>query len=184
MAVAALQRQIGTIVKFFNYPLVKEGIKNISGAASFVFGWVEVYDLYKIARGRSFSSEENPSTIKKISLICTKLSLILSGAASRPGIYIFSKISDSLFTPQQLHRLFGPNTIFALNPRHPRHIFSIAAAVLTAPAIIHLCWSKKIEVDKRFFTDTKAHLMAAINGITSRLALHLGNKIVRLAIVR
>jgi len=39
-------------VRFFNQPLIKEGIKNVAGVVTCAFGIVELYDIYQIMRGR------------------------------------------------------------------------------------------------------------------------------------
>ena len=41
-----------------------------------------------------------------------------------------------LLYPQKLESMFGRNTIFAINPWHPRHIASIAALAFMAPTIV------------------------------------------------
>jgi hypothetical protein len=44
-------------VRILNQPIVKEGVKNIAGTVTFVFGLVEIYDIYQIARGREITTE-------------------------------------------------------------------------------------------------------------------------------
>lgn len=183
-------------VRLLNQPLVKEGVKNFAGSVTFVFGLVEMYDLYQIARGRKISTEVHSTSPKwmqvanKVIIICAKISLILSGGVSRPGIFIVSSLMGCVFSTAQLNRVFGPNTIFALNPWHPRHIVSIAAVILALPSVLQLTYRgidwmyKKIrhhqntpsQKTNNWLTDAKVRLMTLFNTVTSRPALHIGNQ--------
>lgn len=128
-------------VSLLNQPVVKEGVKNIAGSVTFVFGLVEIYDIYQIARGAEISSEVSSKSPKwihiadKVIIVCAKTSLVLSAGVSRPGVFMISSLVGSVFSSTQIDRLFGPNTIFALNPRHPRHVVSIAAVILALPSV-------------------------------------------------
>lgn len=188
-------------VQYLNQPAVKAGVKTIAGSATLIFGLGEVYDIYQIARGREISTEACSNSSKwvqtgnKVIIVCAKISLILSAGVSRPGVFIISSLAGRIFTTSQLERAFGPNTIFAVNPWHPRHVISIAAVVLAVPSVIQstyqgLTWiSKKICCYKKavkdphdanhWLTDTKIRLMALFNTISSRPILHLGNQFSR-----
>lgn len=193
-------------VDLLNQPIVKDSVKKIAGATAFVFGLVEIYDVYQIARGREISTEDYSDypvwlqTANKVSIVCAKLSLILSGAVSPPGVFIISSLSGCLISTGQLERAFGPNTIFAINPWHPRHLVSIAAVLLALPSVaqsackgVHWIYRKiqryhptqeiKHEV-KTWLTDNKIRIMALINTMASRPALHILNpaRIVHLAV--
>lgn len=187
-------------VRFLNQPLVKEGVKNMAGTVTFVFGLVEIYDIYQILRGREISTEsrsDSPQwmqTAHKVVVVCAKISLILSAAVSRPGIFLISSLAESVFSTSQLKKIFGPNTIFAVNPWHPRHIVSIAAVILAFPSVaqsayIGVNWAyRKIRQHhdqpaegknlRNWLTDTKMRLMALFNTVTSRPFLHIGNQLV------
>jgi hypothetical protein len=128
-------------VRFLNQPIVKENVKNIAGTITFAFGLVEVYDIYRILKDRKWHQVANC-----VIDVCAKISLILSAAVSRPGIYIISSIMRC------------SNTSFAMNPRHPRHIASIAAVILGLPSLVQ-----------------GDSLRIIFNTITSRPVLHLGN---------
>jgi hypothetical protein len=108
MAAIAIKNGLGTTVRFLNQPVIKEVVKNIAGTAAFAFGIVEAYDIYQILQGREVSTEPNSDTPKwiqiaaKVALVCAKISLILSAATSRPGIFIISTIMGSVFSSSQL----------------------------------------------------------------------------------
>lgn len=188
-----------TSVRLLNQPIVKEGVKNIAGSITLVFGLVEIYDIYQIARGREITTEacsDCPKWIQvanKVIIVCAKISLILSAGVSRPGVFIISSLIGCVFSTSQLDRVFGPNTIFAVNPWHPRHIVSLVAVILALPSLAQstykgINWTcKKIrqyqELStngsdvKVWLTDTKIRLMTLFNTITSRPVLHLGNQL-------
>ena len=205
MATTAIKNGLGTAVRFLNQPVIKEGVKNIASTAAFTFGIIEAYDIYQILRGREISSETHADAPKwvqiatKVALVCAKISLILSAATSRPGVFIISTLVGCVFSSSQLERAFGPNTVFAVNPWHPRHIFSIAAVILALPASIQsthqgiqwtyakICQYKNgpgqnVERRGSWLTDTKVRMMALFNTITSRPVQHLGNQLCRAAI--
>ncbi len=185
--------------RLLNQPAIKEGIKNIAGTVSFLLGLIEIEDIYQIARGREITTEtcsNSPKWIQvanKVIILCAKVSLILSAGVSRPGIFIISSLTGCIFSPSQLDRVFGPNTIFAVNPWHPRHVVSIAAVILALPSIVQsafkgICWAyKKIRHYQSsdtnqsnlriWLTDTKIRLMTLFNTATSRPAMHLGNQL-------
>ena len=190
-----------TSVRLLNQPIVKEGVKNIAGTVTFVFGLVEIYDIYQIARGREITTEafsEDPKwsqVANKVIIVCAKISLILSGGVSRPGVYIISSLIGSVFSTSQLERVFGLNTIFAVNPLHPRHVVSIAAVILALPSLAQssykaIKWaykkirqyqntsSNRMDVNT-WLTDTKVRIMTLFNTATSRPTLHLGNQLGR-----
>lgn len=193
-------------VRLLNQPIVKEGVKNIAGTVTFVFGVVEIYDIYQIVRarvvrGREITTEacsDYPKWMQvtnKVIIICSKISLVLSAGVSRPGVVIISLLIGCVFSTSQLNRVFGPNTIFAVNPWHPRHVVSIAAVILALPLLAQsvykgINWAyKKIRQYqntstngsdvKIWLTDTKIRLMTLFNVATSRPTLHLGNQLGR-----
>jgi hypothetical protein len=185
-------------ISFVNQPLVKEGVKNVAGSITFIFGVVEIYNVCQILRGREISTETaNRSwqqVANKIVIVFAKFSLILSAAVSRPGVALISTLVGRVFSPEQLAQIFGPNTIYAINPRHPRHIASFAAVIFALPAMAQLTfrcfhWTfKKIQHDQNhpeknrnasWLTDSKIRLMALFNTMTSRPILHLGNQLGR-----
>lgn len=186
-------------VKLLNQPIVKEGVKNIAGTVTCVFGLVELFDIYQIARGREITTEacsDYPQWMQvanKLMIVCSKISLILSAGVSRPGVFILSTLIGSVFSTSQLDRVFGPNTIFTVNPWHPRHVVSIAAVILGLPSLTQsvyqgISWAyKKIRHYqdtptkgsdvKVWLTETKVKMMILFNTVTSRPTLHLGNQL-------
>lgn len=187
-------------VRFLNQPLVKEGIKNVASTATFAFGVLEIYDLCQIMRGRVVSSDRYPNYPKwvqvadKVVVVCAKISLVLSTGVSRPGVYIISTLVGRVASTAQLERVFGPSTIFAVNPWHPRHIFSIVAVLLALPAIAQSAckgvnWAyHKVRYHAEpgqnrasgiGISDTKIRFMNLFNTLTSRPVLHIGNQLGR-----
>lgn len=185
-------------IRLLNQPIVKESVKNIAGTVTFVFGLVEIYDLCQIIQGRKISTErylDYPKWVQvahKVTIICAKLSIVLSAAVSRPGVFIISSSIGCFFTTPQLNQVFGPNTTFAVNPWHPRHVISIVAMVLAMPSFAQSTYKGINWVYKKIrcyhtraangkssitcLTDTKIRLMALFNTITSRPTLHVGNQ--------
>lgn len=205
MATTAIKNSLGRAVRFSNQPVIKEGVKNIASTAAFTFGIIETYDVYQILRGREVSTETNSDAPKwiqvatKAALACTKISLILSAITSRPGVFIISTLVGCVFSSSQLERVFGPNTVFAVNPWHPRHIFNITAVILALPGLIEsthqgIRWAyvkicprengqeQNTEGRRSWLTDAKIRMMALFNTITSRPIQHLGNQLCQSAI--
>lgn len=199
LSTLGLRNLVTTTVNLLNQPIVKEGVKNVAGSLTFAFGLVEIYDVYQIARGREISTETQVSSSKwvniahKVIILCAKIALILSAGVSRPGVFIISSMTGLVFSTSQLDRFFGPNTIFAINPWHPRHVVSIAAVILASPAIAQstyqglrwiyskVCLLKSESINnvqvKNWLTDSKIKLMNLFNTITSRPVLHIGNQL-------
>lgn len=193
-------------VHLLNQPLIKEGVKNVAGSVTMVFGLMEMYDVYQIMRGREISTElhsNSPRWVQsanKVVIVCAKISLILSAGVSRPGVFIISSIVGRVFSTAQLDRLFGPNTIFAINPWHPRHIISIAAVLLALPSVAQSAYKgghwvyQKIghyqnesgnrQEANQWLTDVKIRLAVLFNTITSRPTLHVGNQFGRFILGR
>lgn len=190
-----------TSVRILNQPGVKEGVKKVAGSVTFVFGLIEIYDIYQIIRGREISTEinkDNPKWMQvahKVIILSAKISLILSAFTSPPGVFLITVVSGYLFSAEALTSAFGPNTIFAVNPWHPRHVVSIAAVILALPAVLlatyqAVTWAhKKItqfkndpeqaQTFKAGLTDAKVKLMTLFTTATSRPTLHLGNQLGR-----
>jgi hypothetical protein len=198
---STLRSGLGAITHFLNQPNVKESVKKIAGVATFIFGLIELYDIYQILRGKEISTEIDKNapqwqqTATKITMVFAKISLILSAATSRPGVFVISNLAGQVLTQTQLERLFGPNTIFAINPWHPRHVASIAATILTIPAVAQMiylgsCWTYRkvcqlrqdaplVNDNQGWLTDAKVRMMTLFNTLTSRPVLHLGNQLMR-----
>lgn len=197
-------------VRLLNQPVVKEGVKNVASSVTFLFGMMELYDIYKIATGREILTEpcsNSPKWVQianKTVVVCAKISLVLSAGVSRPGVFIISSFTGCIFSAAQLKRIFGPNTIFAVNPWHPRHIISIAAQILAIPSIAQstykainwlsykINWMHKLSRARimltqntdQWLTDSKIRLMVLFNSITSRPTLHIGNQLSRFILTR
>ena len=84
-------------------------------------------------------------------IVCAKVSLILSAATSRPGVMIVSTSVGRVFPVRQFERVFGPNTIFAVNLWHPRHVASIAAVILALPLVAQSTYKVSVgSIEKTF----------------------------------
>lgn len=192
--------------QFLNQEGVKEGVKIIAGRVSFVFGLMAIYDTCITLKGRAISTEKHLNDPKwlqdayKGSVILAKISLILSASTTARGVFVISKIVGSIFSTAQLNSAFGPNTIFAINPWHPRHVVSLLAVALALPsfAVSTYKFGKKLyqkiqkeQVDtviksqsRAWLTDSKVRLFLLFNTITSRPVLHIGNQLARAVIGR
>lgn len=160
-----------SVVQFLNQPLVKEGVKNIANVVTFAFGITTIYNSYQSLRSRNITIKSAPP---KWPQNLTRISLMLSATTSRPGVFIISKVVRCIFSQSRLERAFGPNTVFAINPWHPRHIVSIAAVILALPSLYGKEWQ----------ADRNLRLMALFNLITSRPVLHLGNQFCRIRLIK
>lgn len=179
----------GASVHFVNQPLVKEVIKNFAGSITFVFGLVEIYELYQIIRGREITDEDcsaYPRWIQitiKVMVISSKISIILSAGVTHPGIFIISSLVGCFFSTAQLDSVFGPNTLFVINPWHPRHIISIIAVILALPSVMRsvyqgIQWIFKT-LSKQSASQYKIQVAVLFTTLMSRPVLHLVNQLGR-----
>ncbi len=142
-------------VHFLNSPPVKNGIKNAIGVISFSGA---IYTFYEMAA-------KWKDTDKTILFLQT--SIILNGIASRPWLAIFEWTLHQMATPETLTKIFGQNTIFEINPWHPRHQFNVAVNIIAAVALIHVIFTRKAP-----------RIIAALtvfNFLAGRSTLHLAN---------
>lgn len=127
-------------VQLLNQPGIKACVKNFASIATAFFGLVQLYDAYRVYTYRpriTVRAQSIPNwvmTADRVSLACAKISIVLSAAVSRPGVRVLSALTGRVFSPAQLARL-GPNTIFAVNPWHPRHVTSLVACALALPSV-------------------------------------------------
>jgi len=155
---------LGT-VRLLNQPPIKEGVKNAIGLITFFGGIAALYQISQAPKEKEASTWTETAG-KAINFFLT-VSIVLSLIASRPGLYFCG-----IVTPTRLAGMFGPNTIFAINPWHPRHILNITANVLSATALIKWVFNK--------YAPSKETLgliitIGAFNFLTGRSTLHLVN---------
>ncbi len=188
--------QIG--IHFLNQPLIKDWVKNVAGSMTCVFAFIEFYTICQIIKGREISITLNPhapkwmQTLYKTMIISAKISLILSAIVSRPGTFVISTLIHSIFSTAQLETIFGPNTIFDINPWHPRHIISLVSLVLAFPVLAqsffqgirwgykktrHYLNQRTIQLPQPNRIYTKVKLIALFNTLTGRPVLHVGNQL-------
>ena len=177
--------------QFLNSPKIKEGIKDSVGFVSLAFGALAAYDLCHIMMGRKISTENDQADPKwlqianKVSLLAAKFSLVLSAIASRQGVQIISFLMHLAVSKEQIQGVFGPNTIYAINPLHPRHVVSLAAAALAIPLITLTIYKVAIRTfparnqSADGLSDRKVKSMTFFNFITSRPVLHDVNRLAR-----
>lgn len=146
-------------LRILNSPPVKEGIKNVFGAITFFGGIGALYQMSSTSKG---------STAEKTTVFFLKASIVLSCIASRPGLFLCEKLVHKIATPETLTNIFGRNTIFEVNPWHPRHILNITANVLSISALIK--WVFKSSQPSGWLV-----ALGTFNFVTGRSTLHLAN---------
>lgn len=179
---------LNTSIRFLNQPIVKESLKNTASTVTFLFGvvqlgyfckWASIEIYNRATQQKSLddedsvdieTKEEKPplswsESASKAMMVFTKTHILLSAAVSRPGVYIISSLVGRVFSANQLDRAFGPNTIFAINPRHPRHVVSIAAAAFALPSLAHssyqgIHWAYR-KIKERLNHDETSHKLGS-----------------------
>lgn len=167
-------------VEFLNRPVIKENIKNVVGIVSFAFGVIEIVDICRSLKERKITTESCTKphwyeTAKKIIFICARLSIILSGIVSRPGVFIISNLVGRIVPSAFLERIFGPNTTFAVNLWHPRHICSLTAVALAIPALALSIGERCLKAFKKADSDSTLVPKLWFNTLSSRPVIHWGN---------
>lgn len=175
-----------TPVQILNQPVIKNGVKQSVGICTFAFGVFELYDLCRVYQfrkkremvlipegtGWGVASQNTQDFIT----LTGRISRLFSAAVSPPGVYLITKGMHCVFTTPQLERVFGVNTIFAVNWRHPRHVVSLAAVILALPTIAqsaYHCFAERRVLETP--TQRIQTAMLFFNTFTSRPVLHLGN---------
>lgn len=180
-----------------NQPLVKESVKNLACSVTFVFGLIEIYNIYqtfdvrKIFKKRHSSIPKWLQVTNKIIVVFAKISVILSTVVSRPSIYIISTFTKKIFSSKQVNSLFGPNTLFVVNPWHPRHVFSILSILFALPFVFQMTYKKGYGLYKNIYQiqlshyqeinncliDSKISSLILFNTLTGRPTLHMTNQV-------
>jgi hypothetical protein len=199
---------LATFYNFMNCPAVKSNAKNLFDVPKCAFGVLQIIH-FPISTyeqiGTTYSSIkqkiQNPNSEIKwkeiaadVAIIFGRFSIILNAALSRPGVWAISQLVGRVTSPAQLNRLFGPNTIFAHNPYHPRHVLSFVAVVLATPALaqasytgLRKVYAKCKKQNTRINTQTAqsarlscsyTQFMCLYNTITARPVLHICNELV------
>lgn len=199
--ISGIKNGIIAISQLLNQPCVKDGVKKIVGVAHFALGALAVYDICQILNGREISTEASnesepwKQTALKVIVLFAKFGLVLSALTSPIGVAIISAAVGAFFSAPQLEAVFGANTIFAINPWHPRHVVSIAGAILMAPAaalaiykagewLCHkVCQLKDTGTEPTgdenvsWLSDAKTRVFALFSEATGRPVLHMGNQL-------
>ncbi len=148
----------------------KEMFKLFAGLITFSFGLATLYDVSTSFRDRTISTAPKPTRWENTIIYASQASLILGAATSYIGISLISKIAKHLISQEQLQRAFGPSTIFAVNPWHPRHVASLTSAALALPMLIHSIY-KRIQP----ISYNKLRLATLVYLSICRPTLHIGN---------
>jgi hypothetical protein len=160
------------VANFFNQPAIKEGIKNAAGGVNCLFGFVEIYTIYQEPLAED---PNNPfKTAAKMARVAGILSIFLTAGTSRPAVFVISQLIP--FSTQQLEKVFGPNTIYAVNPNHPRHVCSIVAFWLGNMHLAYKgveCIYKKVNHLSQPKDNNSETGMVLINLFISRVFLHV-----------
>ena len=205
MSIAAIRSGFVATVAALNQHDVKEQAKTLVSAITFLNGLIGIPFDCLILGDRRISTEvlEGPPKWTRVrvattvAVACSYSSLLLSAATSRPGVWIISTFVGRIISSSQLERIFGPNTVFAVNPWHPRHVCSIAAVILAIPSVIHstylgihslmrysifsqqLRFHVECEQPSGQLSDREVRGMILFNTLTSRPIMHLGNQLCR-----
>lgn len=177
------------VVDFLNDSSHKNQVKNCLGYTVFALGIFELITALPLQKDSSSSSKPKKSTLTmtKVANFTTKAAIVLSAGVSRPGIKLVSWVVGSVLSSERQVRIFGVNTIFAVNPWHPRHCVSIVAAILAASSLtVYAIQAAKNSMQKkhrvsislfRVLVDIRTRLVFVL--VTSRPILHIGNAVMR-----
>jgi hypothetical protein len=168
---------MSAIVNALNQPVIKQGIKYTLGAVAFGRGGLALYDAI---RGKIYTKfARNPgeeySVVDRITFLFAQISFVLAAAVSPLGLWVLSHTVHRIFTSAQLERVFGPNTVFEANWKHPRHFASLAAVGLAIPVVINRLFIPPTG-DKA--KDIQSWALFII--LTSRVVLHQVNRLAHL----
>ncbi len=149
----------------------KQLIKNTIGYFSIGAVPAAIYDLFKFNGAGSFPA------------LTGNISIILNGAVSPVGIAVISTIVHRFFIPEKLETIFGKNTIFAINPWHPRHAANVAAIILMTPTVLkeaHSLYRRATKQEPPIETEPQLNpwlsKVVIVNFVFSRVVLHVVNQ--------
>lgn len=165
-------------LEFVNQPSVKEFIKNFCSSFTFAFGFVHLGMLIIQRKNTKETLLSGAERAVHIAQNCTSLSLILSASCSRPSVYFFTTFCDCCLPTDFFETYFGPNTLFDLNPWHPRHVISLIALALAlpSPALSCIHFFRPLSSPPTE-SSQKTGWMALFNTLTCRPVLHTGNQL-------
>ncbi|MFT5319821.1 MAG: hypothetical protein ACI8RA_003104, partial [Chlamydiales bacterium] len=159
--------------RYLNQPAVKQAIKNVIGISSCAFAALALYDLYMDPQ----ACEDKHSLIARVTIIVT-------AALSPIALRNLSQTFSGTTVARAFASIFGQNVNFVSNPRHPRHLISIANTILGIPVITKLFYNilsrnEPTERTNCILSNSQIQWIAAGLCLTSRPALHLGNALAR-----
>jgi hypothetical protein len=163
---------------FLNMAILKEGVKKISGLVSVLFGVIVI--------GAEIASFRTPNPKPRtgwgrVILVAAKISIFCAALSSPWVVYGAGWVFGKCFPRYDLGALFGPNTTFALNPYHPRHILAVVGSALGLIVLVHklVKFARGIKSEKEegdlLITNRQIISIAAFNTLFNRTALHLVN---------
>ena len=190
-SLASVTTSLKSTVDFLNNPSIKSGIKITIEIGVIACGLcVYARDGYSGIDTPPPEDKSWRATAKKIAIYSIHFSIISSYIILTPGKRIISFVVHRIFTETQLTRFFGPNTIFEVNPWHPRHVSSLIVFAAGIPAVIltiNSIWSRSeflaSDSDKKreglnfpsYLKESHIQKIACVITLLSRPALHIGN---------
>lgn len=161
--------------------VIKEATKKVVGGFAFLLGAALITTELTSKRVRP---APGASRLDRWVLAAAKVSVLCTALSTPWSVSIASRFIGWAAPTWDPSTVFGPFTTFALNPDHPRHILSIAGAVLGIPALIKVIWSKAwgspLEPTREGFGRRTLLYSAAFLTLVGRPALHLANAAARL----
>ena len=144
---SAISTAVGTVLKgghhLLNTPGVKQKAKDVLSITSAVTACYGLRSIWQIYKNPPVSAEPKPwkevvkEKIRNINTYTT-ISFCSTILVSRVAVSSISAIAARVASDERLTRMFGPNTTFAVNPKHPRHLANLAALIFLAPTFIQL----------------------------------------------
>ena len=169
-----------SFITFVNQSTNKQWIKNGIGVPTFGFGMISLAGL--VIDG-PFLYIDDSTTVRsvrdRVIHLFAQVSLVMSAAVSPIGVWMISKVVNQIFTTAQLDKMFGPNTIFEVNWKHPRHVVSLLAVGLAIPVLV-----KRLLTPPQNDGEEMIQEFAIYTVLTSRPVLHQGNLLMQRVFAR
>ncbi len=158
-----------------NNPVVKEGFKKSVGTVSLALAIWDLIDIGCTISDHKFSLLK--CSCRELAILAGRVAVIGIALTSYPGSWLAGSVLTSMFGAPRLISWFGQNLTFSATPWHPRHVISIASAILSLPSLFYLFSASKEE--ERPLSDYEVKWISLFNAMTSRANLHLVNQLVR-----
>ncbi len=167
------ESKVSGAISYVNQPYIKQGIKYAIGVPTVGCGALA---LCYVVTGKTSkfanTSDTWEGTADRITHAMAYVSFVLSATVSPIGVWGISKAVGWCFSSAQVEKVFGPNTVFESNWKHPRHVASLAAVGLALPILV-----KRIFVSPFTQGERDLQRIALFTVVTSRPTLHIGNQL-------